>query len=669
MVSQADMPETALHAEEGLQRLERRHWYLWTVAIIIILLLSFAVFSFAMTHRGTGSVWIDTEQIAVRSLMAFVLVFIVFAVHRQIVINKLRRQLLSDAHLMTVLQARAELFHKLAILDPLTGLYNRRFAMQHLPSEMARAERHQYKLTVIAFDLNGLKQINDSYGHAVGDLVLREFASALKRATRSSDVAVRMGGDEFLIILPECHIGDLPRVLGRLDNLVVTYRDQKIEVHYGAGWAEYIYGESVQQLLDRADEQLYSDKNSGAAERKAQAARELRRHSEKLTTMGLLTSSVAHDFNNLLTVIKGYAAVILEHGGANPEILRQVNEIQMAAERASSMTGQLLAFSRKQAVEPKILDLNQLVNGMRFMLKRLTGDKITQIWEPGVDVHNVRVDVGQMEQILMNLVANARDAMPNGGTLEVRTGNCEIDEMYCENHRGARIGTYAWVSVKDTGVGMDPDVRNRVFEPFFTTKGPGHGTGLGLSTAYGIVKQNGGYIWVESEHDKGTCVTVFLPKAKTTEEEMLASVEEEEIVSHVDDSGAPAVLVVENFNSLRFLMCDYLREAGYEVLEAGYGEQAIRYMTENREKIGVLVVDTILPGMSGLELAEILKEQNPGMKVLFVTGYIEDMQLFAEWQKSNDYFLTAPFTGKEFVDALNRLANPKRKAEATAGSA
>lgn len=641
--------------DEHVRRLERRDWWLWSLAIFVMVALALAVLSFSLVVQSGGNVaWSDSERNAVRGLAAFVVVFSAFAIHRQILLNRLRRQLSIQTNLSAALHARAELFQRLAILDPLTGLYNRRFAMQQIVAEIARATRYNHKLTVIYFDINGLKSINDRYGHAAGDLALRGFADALRRSVRCSDITVRMGGDEFLVILPECDVGDLPRVLGRLGQPAVDYRGHRLELHYAAGHAEYVRGESAEELLERADHNAYDDKHSGSAEQQGIAARELDRQTEKLTTMGWLTASVAHDFNNLLTVMKGYTELILDRADLAPDLREQMEEISNAAQRASAMTGQLLAFSRKQAIEPKVVVINELITSTEAMLHRLISKNIDLKLDLGENLYSVCVDSGQFVQVLMNLVINARDAMPGGGELLVQTSNAELDAEFCALHRGAREGSYVRLLVRDNGVGMDEQIRNRVFEPFFTTKGAGKGTGLGLSTVYGIVKQTGGYIWVDSELGRGTAITIYIPRMLESGE--ILSLPPQPALAEVKvDPHQQTVLVVESFASLRHLICDFLRNEGYNVLETGSAEEAIYVAAEAPSPIRLLVIDTILPGMSGLELAESLCRHRQQVKVLYVSGYAEDSLLLGDWKQPGAQFLGAPFTAGEFLSKLRTL--------------
>jgi diguanylate cyclase (GGDEF)-like protein len=517
---------------------------------------------------------------------------------------------------------------------------------------MARAERHNYALTVLMFDVNGLKMINDRYGHSAGDLALREFAAALRKAVRSSDIAARMSGDEFLAIVPECTAQGWPQILSRMTGLTVDYRGENIPVRFATGWAEFVSGEPVEKLLERADAQMYEDKRTGGAERKAVAAQEHVRQMEKLTTMGRVTSGVAHDFNNLLTVIKGYTELALDNLGARDEIRPQLEEVRKAAERAVTLTGQLLAFSRTQVFQRRVLDFNKLLANAEMLLRRLVGDRIKLQVVPGMGLQSVFVDGSQMEQMVMNLAANARDAMPTGGTLLLQTDNFEMDNEFCATHPGAQPGSYVRLTVSDTGALMGSEMQRRIFQPFLAESGKVRG--IGLSAVYGMVKQNGGYFWLEGEAGQGNIVSIFLPSA--TEPEFGRPEEEDAEPPQAEvGEGTAVILVVEGLDSLRQFMCDFLRLEGYDTLRATSADEAIHMAAEYPGDIDLVISDLILPGMSGIELVDCIRTQRPNLKVLYVTGYAEDASLYQEWLQADAQFLTTPFTSEELQSKLRRL--------------
>jgi PAS domain S-box-containing protein len=346
------------------------------------------------------------------------------------------------------------------------------------------------------------------------------------------------------------------------------------------------------------------------------------RQSQKMEAIGRLAGGIAHDFNNLLMVISGYSEFLLERLGPDPALRGPAKEISTAAERATSLTRQLLAFSRKQMLAPKVLDLNAVVTENLKMLTRLIGEDIDLVMIPGLELGAVKADPGQIEQVILNLAVNARDAMPQGGRLTIETANVTLDEAYARMHAPVQPGDYTMLAITDTGVGMDSDTQSHIFEPFFTTKGT-KGTGLGLSTVYGIVKQSGGYIWVYSEQGKGTSFKIYLPHV-TVEE--VAAVEQPAAAAAVAPTEAPreTILVVEDEVNLRRLTRQFLENQGYTVVEAADGAAAVQICVAHQGIIHLLLTDVIMPGMNGRELAQRVSEIRPNMKVLYMSGYTEN---------------------------------------------
>lgn len=516
-----DTPEAGMFAARvSLQKLEWRDWWRWGTAVAVMLLLTLALVPLAFPAL-LWEIEVFSQyplDVAVRGLLGLVLLFSTFAIYQQVLINRLRRQLADEIGTMATLRTRTEAFQRLAILDPLTGLYNRHFMAESLPAEIARANRHRYPLTVLMLDLRGLKQINDQHGKAAGDLVLKEFGRHLKKAVRSSDLPVRMDSNHFMVVLPECRSENVPHALARVLGLTVEFGGQQIPVSFSAGWAEYQPGEFTEQLLERADQALLTDKRTGGAQEQFHQAEAQIRQAQKMELVGRLAGGVAHDFNNLLTIIKGYSELALDCLGESDPLRGKVGEIQKAAERAAALTRQLLAISHQQVLEPKILDLNAVLAGMEMMLRRVIGEQVKLVTIPEPHLKNIRADAGQIEQVVMNLAVNARDAMPEGGRLTFETANVELDEAYARTHPGARPGPYVRLAVTDTGMGMNAENQIRIFEPFFTTKGKGKGTGLGLAAVYGIVKQSGGYIWVDSELGRGATFALYFPRAEQAAE-------------------------------------------------------------------------------------------------------------------------------------------------------
>jgi CheY-like chemotaxis protein len=355
-----------------------------------------------------------------------------------------------------------------------------------------------------------------------------------------------------------------------------------------------------------------------------------------MEAVGRLAGGVAHDFNNLLTVIKGNAELALADLDSKDAVREELEEVERAAERASSLTRQLLAFSRKQILKPRRLALNELVVELGRMLRRTVGEDIELkiVLDPTLGA--VRADPGQIEQVLLNLVVNARDAMPRGGALRIETRNASPEEL--RHHGEAEEGAYVALIVADTGTGMPEDVRERVFEPFFTTKEQGKGTGLGLSTVYGSVKQSGGYVVVESVVGSGSTFAIYLPRVDTVDE-MRTTGEMEAI-----PRGSATVLLVEDEDAVRRLGSRVLLRSGYTVLTASCGDEALEVAAEHVGTIDLLMTDVVMPGMSGRELAERLVPLRPGMRLLYASGYTEDAIIRHGVSSQQTAFLEKPFT-------------------------
>jgi signal transduction histidine kinase/CheY-like chemotaxis protein len=342
------------------------------------------------------------------------------------------------------------------------------------------------------------------------------------------------------------------------------------------------------------------------------------RQAHKMEAVGRLAGGVAHDFNNLLTIIRGHSDLLLERGDADDFERRSIDQIQKAAGRAVSLTRQLLAFSRMQVLQPRVLDLNAIVAEMGKMLPRLIGEDIEYVFLPEPKLALVKADPGQIEQVIMNLAVNARDAMAGGGKLTVRTLNVVVDEAEAHKRPPMSPGPYVLLAVTDTGHGMDNKTKARIFEPFFTTKEVGKGTGLGLATVYGVVKQSGGFIWVESTPGEGATFEVYLPQAL----EAIAEVEAEAKPSAIP-RGSETILVVEDEAGVRELACQFLKVSGYSVLEAEDGVEALEIAARYAGKIHLMLSDMVMPRMSGGELMERLVAVRPDVKVLLMSGYSE----------------------------------------------
>jgi two-component system cell cycle sensor histidine kinase/response regulator CckA len=360
-------------------------------------------------------------------------------------------------------------------------------------------------------------------------------------------------------------------------------------------------------------------------------------HSQKMDAVGQLAGGVAHDFYNLLMVMSSYAELLADSIGGNAKAQHQAGEILKAARRAAGLTRQLLAFSRKQVLSPSIMDLNSVLADIGRMLPRLIREDIQVEIRPGASLWRVKADPVQVEQVIMNLAVNARDAMPSGGHLVLETSNEQLDEEYARRHVGVSPGEHVMLTVSDTGCGIPADILPHIFEPFFTTKELGKGTGLGLPTVYGIVKQSGGSIWVYSEVDHGTVFKVYLPRAAAAEKYY------EERPPAPPPRGSETILMVEDEDAVRESTCEYLSSRGYDVLQGKNGDDALQVLEKFAGKIHLLISDVIMPGMSGAELGKRVRELRPDTRVIYISGYTEST-VVRQGIESKAGFLQKPFT-------------------------
>jgi signal transduction histidine kinase/ActR/RegA family two-component response regulator len=380
------------------------------------------------------------------------------------------------------------------------------------------------------------------------------------------------------------------------------------------------------------------------------------RQSQKMDAVGRLAGGIAHDFNNLLSVILSCSEMLLEDSTPNDPKRGDLEEIKNAGLRAADLTRQMLAFSRQQVLAPKTLDLNEVIGSVNKMLTRVVGEDIEMRSVLGAQIGSVRADPGQIEQVLMNLVVNARDAMPRGGKLTIATTNVELDEAYARDHLGVAPGPYVMLSVSDTGVGMERATQARIFEPFFTTKANGKGTGLGLSTVFGIVKQSGGSVWVYSEPGAGTTFKLYFPHVNG-EVESPWSTPAIAIVA----GGTETILLVEDDQAVRAVSVSILRRAGYHVLEARGPGEALLLSEQHPVSIQLLVTDVVMPAMGGRQLAERITAGRPTLKVLFMSGYTDDAVLHHGVLESGVAFLQKPLTPDNLKRRVREVLDAPRK--------
>ena len=383
---------------------------------------------------------------------------------------------------------------------------------------------------------------------------------------------------------------------------------------------------------------------------------------QKLESIGRLAGGIAHDFNNVLFAIKGYAELLTEdlaperRDTLDPdEALRSVKAIADAATRAATLTAQLLAFSRRQVIRPEVLDLNAAIEDVEPMLRHLIGAQIRLVVRPGPGTGRIRADHGQLDQILVNLVINARDATPDGGTITIESGNVELDDTYVAQHLDVSAGSFVFLAVSDTGRGMDVETREHAFEPFFTTKEQGHGTGLGLATIYGIVQQTGGHIWLYSEPGIGSSFKLYFPRVDAPAAGAAARSPGREA------TGSGTVMVVEDEAAVRDMTSSMLRRAGYEVTAVSDGPEALEQLIGLDQPVDILVTDVVMPGMSGIDLAERVLDRFPAAGVVLLSGYTAETLDLDRVITRGALFLSKPVNSNDLLDAVRRA--PGRRAK------
>jgi two-component system, cell cycle sensor histidine kinase and response regulator CckA len=468
------------------------------------------------------------------------------------------------------------------------------------------------------------------------------------------DPAERLGKSMFEYAHPD----DIPAIVNTIEKAKQSGEGKVVcrNRHKDGRWLWY---EASGKVYRTADGQLRSvvisrniDERKQAEEKMASLQEQLRQ-SQKMEAIGSLAGGIAHDFNNLLTVINGYSQVSLIGMKEGDPLRENIKEIVAAGNRASELTRQLLAFSRRQILEFKVVDLNDLIKALQKMLRRVIGEDIELLVHLQEDLGRIKTDPAQLEQVILNLAVNSRTAMPSGGKLVIETDNVFLDEDYAQARVGVKPGHYVRLLVSDTGCGMTPEVKRRVFEPFFTTKEKGKGTGLGLSTAYGIVKQSGGNIWVYSEVGHGTTFKIYLP---LLEVEAAPILRQEESASSL--RGNETILLVEDEPSVRNLAAYVLRRTGYKVIEAEDGPEALDLIRNGKiGQIDLLLTDVIMPKMDGKELADQLRSSRPNIKVLFTSGYTDETISYHGILGPDIAFLQKPFTSPSLAKKVREVLN------------
>ena len=589
------------------RKYERRQWALSFTGVAVALLLTLGIVSFyvSVLIPQLNSLNVANLGVAIRALVAMVLLFDVYVIYQQLQIHRFRVRLAEREELFRLISENAADMIAVVSVDG-QRLYNSpsyERALGYTAEELVRTA--------------SFEQIHPED---------RASVMAAAQETRRTGVGCRLEyrirhkrGDWRVF---ESTSSAVRNANGETEKLVIVNRD----------------------ITERKqlEQQLYL--------------------SQKLEAVGRLSGGVAHDFNNLLGVIIGYSEVMQKRMAPNDRFREAADEILKAAHRAAALTKQLLAFSRKQVLEPKVLDLNTVVADVEKMLKRLIGEDILLEILVSPDLHAVKADPGQIGQVIMNLAVNARDAMPNGGKLTIETVNTTLDEKDAGRYRYVVPGQYVKLRVSDTGCGMDAETQSHVFEPFFTTKEKGKGTGLGLATVYGVVKQSGGYIWLQSDVGKGTQFEIFLPRVEgEIEKPQKASAPAKE------SRGGQTILVVEDEQALRKLTSSVLQDLGYTVLEAGDAAEALALVKQSKPAVDLLLTDVVMPGKSGRDLADELVPQIPGMKVLFMSGYTDGAIAAHRVLEPGLSLLRKPFSSEELTQTVARiLAGEAEHGEAAA---
>jgi two-component system, cell cycle sensor histidine kinase and response regulator CckA len=582
-----------------VRKVERRQWWLWASAIAITLLLTIGMESFSFLFEQSDPTFSFTLRQSVRALVGLVFLFDLYTIYQQLLIHRIRRQLSDQEQmfrlitenaedLITVVNREGKRLYDSPGYNKL-GYSNKDLGKDFIPEQIHPDDRQALVAARI-----------ETFEKGVGPRVEYRFR--------------RNDGDWRIL---ESTRSPVRNDSGEIEKIIIVSRD-------------ITERKQAEELLRRRDEQL--------------------RHSQKMEAVGRLSGGIAHDFNNLLGVIIGYSESIEHRVAPNDPLRKSAEEIRKAGERAASLTHQLLAFSRQQVLQPQILDLNALVTDMGKMLRRLIGMHIELTTNLATELGHVKAEQSQIEQVIVNLVVNARDAMPEGGELLIETSNLDVNENLASSLPFLQPGPYVLLSVTDTGVGMDANTRRHIFEPFFTTKGPGKGTGLGLATVYGVAKQSGGGVTVDSEPGKGSTFKIYLPQ---TQESAVAHAPDEMLAT--GSMGTGTILLVEDEEALLKITAERLSECGYTVLPARDGIHALEIARSYNEPIHLLLTDIMMPRMGGLALARSMSELRPGIRILFMTGHAEREASYRDAIRSGAESIQKPFSHEQLTRLVRQM--------------
>jgi two-component system, cell cycle sensor histidine kinase and response regulator CckA len=593
----------------GIHKIERREWWLWITAIVITLLLTAGILSFALPSLPFSVVKFDPGELttAVRGLVAMVLLFDIYTIYQQLQIYRIRRRLAEREELFRLISENAA--DMIALVDAKgQRLYNS-------PAYLRILGRSPKELK----DSPSLEDV-----HPDDRAQLEEAAREAFRGGSGRRIEYRMRHKDGTWRVLESTASPVRNADGQVEKLVIVNRDiterKKLEEQF--------------------------------------------RQAQKMEAVGRLSGGVAHDFNNLLGVIIGYSEILQEGLPVGHHLRHSADEILAAGRRAAGLTRQLLAFSRQQVLEARVLNLNSVVRDTETMLRRLIGEDIDLTSELDPNLGTTKADPGQLEQVIMNLAVNARDAMPQGGKLIIETGNTEMDELFVQRYPyPVQPGSYIRLTVSDTGTGMDAATRARIFEPFFTTKAKGQGTGLGLSMVYGVVKQSGGYIDVYSELGLGTTFKIYLPRVDEAVEPVNPAASLAKTLR-----GTETVLLVEDEAALRDLTSSVLQGCGYTVLEAKNGGEALDVSQHHEGAIDLLLTDVVMPGISGRVLADQLLQLRPQIKIVYMSGYTGQTVGAHGILDPGSMFLQKPFTREALAHKLREALYGGQKSASATGA-
>ncbi|HLZ91374.1 MAG TPA: PAS domain S-box protein [Candidatus Acidoferrum sp.] len=714
-------------------RIERQEWFLWTAAVTVTLLLTVGLASFLLRDDDPLSSFPQT----VRGLVGLVLIFDIYTLYQQLQIHRMRRKLIRGEELFRLISENAADMIAVVDMDGkrIFNSFSYEKVLGYSLQELQKSssfeqihpeDREKVREAAEQARCTGLgKPLEYRVRHKDGSWrVLESTASAIRNSKgqpenlviinrdvterRRSAEALRQSEASFRSVVEDAPYGiyrarlsgELVLVNSALEKMLgYSSHEELLRTNLASSVYRYplehqklnetlLHQESFKDLeveWKRKDGAPITVRCSGCPIKDETGAlayievfaediterrtleRQLRM-AQKMEAIGRLSGGIAHDFNNLLGVIIGYSQVLKRNLGSEHTSFEHAEEIEKAGQRAVSLTRQLLAFSRQQVLEPVDLNLNTLVSDMEKMLPRLIGEDIALKLELETSLSQVKADPSQIEQVILNLAVNARDAMPDGGKLLIQTANVNLDTAYTHSHPGSRVGSYVMLRVTDTGTGIDPEIQSQIFEPFFTTKERDKGTGLGLATVYGVVKQSGGYIAVDSEKGKGASFSVYLPRL-----EHPAVLAAPQASAPMNTRGSETILLVEDAEPLRKLAEMFLKESGYHILSAADGQQALQIARQNPGPIRLLLTDVVMPGMNGRVLGERLIPSQPGMKVLYMSGYTDSFIAGHGVLEPGTHLLHKPFTQetltrkvRELLDAECDSSEKKQPASAAA---